>query len=158
MNKDASKDMSLSEFSARALEAAAQAGIAPAEIFSNSSETFSVRVRGGKLEDYKVSDRLSLTLRGRVGERIGTASTQALDEESLQLLVAGVRESAELIATDEQDDILPPDPAYSAVCNYSEALDDVSAGDKIALAMEIDKRLSAADARIHHQNPWHLPP
>ncbi|MBQ2947977.1 MAG: TldD/PmbA family protein [Clostridia bacterium] len=148
MNKDASKDMSLSEFSARVLEAAAQAGIAPAEIFSNSSETFSVRVRGGKLEDYKVSDRFSLTLRGRVGERIGTASTQALDEESVQLLVAGVRESAELIETDEQDDILPPDPAYSAVCNYSEALDDVSAGDKIALAMEIDKRLSAADARI----------
>ncbi|MBR2942865.1 MAG: TldD/PmbA family protein, partial [Clostridia bacterium] len=128
--------------------AAAQAGIAPAEIFSNSSETFSVRVRGGKLEDYKVSDRFSLTLRGRVGERIGTASTQALDEESVSMLIDGVKESAELIETDEQDEILPPDDVYEKVCNYSEEVERISAGEKIALAMAIDARLSSRDARV----------
>ena len=34
------------------------------------------------------------------------------------------------------------------MCNYSEALERVSAEDKIALAMEIDRRMTAADARI----------
>ena len=148
MNVNPSQEMRLEPFCERVLAAAQQAGIAPAELYASESESFSVRVRAGKLEDYQVADRFRLTLRGRFGGRIGTASTQALDEESIALLIQGVRESAELIETDEQDDILPPDEQYSAVCNYSQALEDVSAGDKIALAMEIDRRMTAADARI----------
>ena len=65
-------------FADRALAAAKEAGIDPAEVRMTSSESFSVRVRAGKLEDYKVSDRFSLTLRGKTGGRIGTAGTQAL--------------------------------------------------------------------------------
>lgn len=141
-------DMSLSEFCDRVFEAAQAAGIAPAEIMAGESESFSVRVREGKLEDYKVSDRFHLTLRGRAGGRIGTASTQALDEESIGMLIQGVMESAELIETDEQDDILPPDAHYDKVLNYSAEIDNISAGDRIALAMEIDRRMHAADARI----------
>lgn len=135
-------------FADRALTAAKEAGIAPAEISISSSESFSVRVRAGKLEDYKVSDRFRLTLRGKVGDRIGTASTQALDDEGLALLIQGVKESAELIETDEQDDILPPDDHYDSVCCRSEAVERITAQQKIALAMAIDERLQAADARI----------
>ena len=141
-------DLRLSEFSRQALAAAQAAGISPAETTLSSSESFSVRVREGKLEDYKVCDRFRLTLRGRWQGRIGTASTQAIDEEGLAMLIQGVKESAELIETDEQDDILPPDEHYSTVCNYSEDVNAVSAEDKIALAMRIDARLSAGDARI----------
>lgn len=140
--------MNVSEFSERVFAAAKAAGVAPAEICISRSESFSVRVRGGKMEDYKVSDRFNLTLRGKSGGRIGTASTQALDEESIALLIQGVCESAEVIETAEQDEILPPDAHYGAVCNYSEALRGVSAQERIALAMSIDKRLAAADARL----------
>jgi len=141
-------DMPLDAFCARAFEAAAAAGIAPAEIMASSSESFSVRVREGALEDYKVSDRFQLTLRGRFGGRIGTAGTQALDEESIGMLIDGVKESAELIETDEQDEILPPDERYGEVVNYSEEIGKISAEERIALAMEIDRRMHAADARI----------
>ena len=148
MEKQINENMSQEVFCARALEQAVSCGVSPAEITLSSSESFSVRVREGKLEDYKVSDRFRLTLRGLWQGRIGTASTQALDEESLDQLITGVKESAELIENDEQDDILPPDEHYSAVCNYSEDVNAVSAEDKIALALQIDKRLSALDARI----------
>ena len=141
-------ELQMNEFAAKALEAAQAAGISPAEATVARSEAFSVRVRAQKLEDYKVSDRVQLTLRGRWQGRIGTASTQAMDNESLALLIQGVKESAELIEDDEQDDILPPDAQYGEVCNYSDALDAISAEDKIALAMCIDERLCAADARI----------
>ena len=114
-----------------------------------NSESFSVRVRSGVLEDYKVSDKFRLTLRGRVGERIGTASTQALDNEGLKLLIQGVKESAELIETDEQDDILPPDTHYETVCCFSDTVESICAEEKIALARSIDERLHAADARIN---------
>lgn len=141
-------ELQMNEFAAKALEAAQAAGISPAEATVARSEAFSVRVRAQKLEDYKVSDRVQLTLRGRWQGRIGTASTQAMDGESLALLIQGVKESAELIEDDEQDDILPPDAQYGEVCNYSDAIDTISAEDKIALAMCIDERLCAADARI----------
>ena len=135
-------------FADRVLSAARDAGIAPAEISISNSESFSVRVREGKLEDYKVCDRFRITLRGRVNGRIGTASTQALDEKSIELLVRGVCESAELIETDEQDDILPPDTHYDAVCCFSEEAENITAEEKISLALRIDERLHAADARI----------
>ena len=141
-------EQNLSAFADRVLEAAAKAGIAPAEVACSRDESFSVRVRKGEIEDYQVSDRISLTLRGFMDGRIGTSSTQALDEESIGLLVRGVIESAHLIETDEQDDILPPDERYGSVCNYAAALNDVSAQDKIALALDIDARLQGRDARI----------
>ena len=135
-------------FARQALCAAQNAGISPAEATLSVSESFSARVREQKLEDYKVSDRFHLVLRGLWQGKIGTASTQAMDEESLGMLVQGVKESAELIETDEQDEILPPDGDYASVCNYSEDVDRITAEEKIALAMRIDARLQAADARI----------
>ena len=141
-------EMKFNEFASRVLEAALASGISPAEISTSQSASFSAAAREGKLERYEVSDSLNITLRGKVGGRIGMASTQALDEESIDLLIRGVRESAELIETDEQDEIMPPDAHYETVVNFSEALEEVSAEEKIALAMDIDRRLSAADARL----------
>ena len=141
-------EIRMNDFAAQALASAQQAGVSPAEVTVSSSESFSVRVRAQKLEDYKVSDRFHLVLRGMWQGKIGTASTQAMDEESLALLIQGVKESAELIETDEQDEILPPDSHYASVCNYSDAVSAVSPEEKIALAMQIDKRLSGADERV----------
>jgi len=148
MNEYMQESMTPQVFCARALELAQQQGVSPAEIAFSASESFSVRVRAGRMEDYKVSDRLHVTLRGVWQGRIGTVGTQALDEESLAMLVDGVRESAGLIETDEQDEIMPPDAHYGSVCNESEAVRAISAEEKIALAMEIDRRLGQADARI----------
>ncbi len=141
-------DMKINEFAQRALESAAAAGVAPAEVSYTVSDAFSARARNAQLEDYKVSEKLSVTLRGKVNGRIGTARTQALDEESLDLLIRGVKESAELIETDEQDEILPPDAHYETVVNYSEALESVSAQEKIALALKVDALMQQADKRI----------
>ena len=141
-------DMKINEFAQKALESAAAAGIVPAEVSYTVSDAFSARARNAQLEDYKVSEKLSVTLRGKVNGRIGTARTQALDEESLDLLIRGVKESAELIETDEQDEILPPDAHYETVVNYSEALESVSAQEKIALALEVDALMQQADERI----------
>ena len=81
--------MNIREFSDRVLAAAKAAGIDPAEISHSSSASFTVRARLGELENYQVSDRISLSLRGSVNGRIGTASTQAIDEDSIDLLVRG---------------------------------------------------------------------
>ena len=68
-------EQNLSSFADRVLQAATEAGIAPAEVACSRNEAFSVRVRKGDIEDYQVSDHMTLTLRGRVDGRIGTSST-----------------------------------------------------------------------------------
>ena len=141
-------EMNVREFTDRLLAAAQAAGLSPAQVSARGSESFKAGAREGKLEEYEVSDEMTVTLRGKVGERIGTASTQALDEESIDMLIRGVRESAELIETDEQDEIMPPDEHYESVVNFSEELENVSAEEKIALAMDIDRRMTGADARL----------
>lgn len=140
--------MELNTFISRLFEAAQAAGVAPAEVACSQSDSFQVRVRRGKLEDYQVSERLSLTLRGQVNGRIGTASTQAVTEESIPLLIQGILESAALIETDEQDAILPPDDSYSSVCNASQAVTAITAEQKIALARDIDAKLRSDDPRL----------
>ena len=140
--------MELNTFISRLFEAAQAAGVAPAEAACAQSDSFQVRVRRGELEDYQVSERLSLTLRGQVNGRIGTASTQAVTEESIPLLIQGVLESAALIETDEQDAILPPDDRYSSVCNASQAVTAITAEQKIALARDIDAKLRSDDPRL----------
>ena len=140
--------MNIREFSDRVLAAAKAAGIDPAEISYSSSASFSAQARLGELEDYQVSDRIGFVLRGMVGGRIGTASTQAIDEDSIALLVRGVTESAELIETDEQDDILPPDEHYETVVNRRPELEGVTAGEKIERVMALDRCVCRADSRI----------
>ena len=144
--------MEVRAFVDRVLDAAKAAGIDPAEVSVSAKEAFSTRVRKGAMEDYQVSDRVGLSLRGRVNGRIGTASTQALDEESIGMLVRGVIDSAELIETDEQDEILPPDAHYGEVVNCRPELEGVSAEEKIALAMEIDRQVASVDPRVEPQH------
>lgn len=144
--------MEVKAFVDRVLDAARAAGIDPAEVSVSSETSFKTRVRKGTMEDYQVSDRANLVLRGRVNGRIGTASTRAFDEESVELLVRGVIESAGLIETDEQDEILPPDEHYGEVVNCRPELESVSAEAKIALAMEIDRRIGSADPRVEPQH------
>ena len=144
--------MEVKAFVDRVLAAAKAAGIDPAEVSVSAEEAFKTRVRKGAMEDYQVSDRVNLVLRGRVNGRIGTASTRAFDEESIDMLVRGVIECAGLIETDEQDEILPPDAHYGEVVNCRPELGDVSAEKKIALAMEIDRRIGAADPRVEPQH------
>ena len=144
--------MEVKAFVDRVLDAARAAGIDPAEVSVSSETSFKTRVRKGAMEDYQVSDRANLVLRGRVNGRIGTASTRAFDEESVELLVRGVIECAGLIETDEQDEILPPDERYGEVVNCRPELGDVSAEEKIALAMEIDRRIGSADPRVEPQH------
>ena len=146
--------MELNTFISRLFSAAEAAGIAPAEAACSQSDSFRVRVRRGELEDYQVSENAGLTLRGRVNGRIGTASTQALTEESIPLLIQGVLESAALIETDEQDDILPPDDSYASVCNDSEAVTALTAEQKnCAATIRASRRIPAPSPQARRPSP-----
>ena len=135
-------------FIEKLMKAAADAGIAPAEVYCAESSSFSVQAMEGNIDSYEVSETCGLGLRGMVNGKIGYASTEAFDEDAIRMLVRGVQESAALVETEEQDEIFEGDPEYPVPEIPENDLDSVSAEEKLSFALEMEKSALAADPRI----------
>lgn len=88
------------------LAAAKAAGIDPAEVYYHGGDSFNVSALDGEISDYKVASSCGVSLRGQYNGKMGSASTEAFDDDAVRQLIDGVKESATLLETDEQDEIL----------------------------------------------------
>ena len=120
-------------------------GIEHAEVYYASGDSLRVRVRDQKIEDYTVSTRAGLSLRGVCGGRMGYASTEALDEAAVDLLVQGVRETAALIDAPEAQDIFPGSPAYAKVEQHAVKADPQAL---IAQAMDMERQMQGEGLQV----------
>lgn len=119
-----------------------------AEAVYTAGSSFEVEVKNGELHQYSVSDSLSLKFRLIVNGRMGSASTQILDDEAVDLLIDGARENASLIESADEQFFYPGDSEYPEIPLYSQKLAQLSAAEKIELAKELEKRTLAQDSRI----------
>ena len=76
---------------------AAEKGITQCEVFYESGSSFNVNVFKGEVIEYGAADEAGLGFRALVNGKMGYASTQALDDEAIELLVNSVITNAELI-------------------------------------------------------------
>lgn len=118
------------------------------EAYYVKGNSFEVSVFGGEIVDYTVSESLGLGFRALTGGKMGYASTQALDDDAVEFLIASVKDSAALIENDDPQFIFGGGEAYAQVDNYSQALDAVTPAQKIAFARELEKAALAQDPRI----------
>ena len=142
----------MDEFIKRLLKAAAEAGIDPAEVYCAESSSFTAEAMEGNIDSYEVSETCALGLRGMVGGKTGYASTEAFDEDAVRMLIRGVRESAALAETEEQDEIFAGDPEYPVLETPESDLDTVTPEEKLQFALDMEKSARAADARIVKSN------
>ena len=138
----------MDEFIDRLMKAAAEAGIDPAEVYCEERSSFSAESMEGNIDSYEVSETCALGLRGMVDGRIGYASTEAFDDEAVRMLIRGVKESAALVETEEQDEIFEGDAEYPQVEAPENDLDSVTAEEKLQFATDMEKYARAADPRI----------
>ncbi len=130
------------------LASAKAGGIEAAEVFYRDEDSFSAKAQGGVIDSYEVSATCSLSLRGSVEGRMGFASTEAFDEDAIAYLVEAVKESAPLNEAEDQDEIYAGDAAYPELEQEADDLDSVSAGEKLEMALRMEKAALEADARI----------
>ena len=88
--------MTVDSFIRATLDRAQAAGIAAAEIYLASRDSFRAMCLQGAINNYTVNSTRGLSLRGLYNGKMGYAATEALDEEAVEQLVQGVIESAEL--------------------------------------------------------------
>ena len=108
------------------LQAALDAGIEAAEVYTSSRDSFRAMSHNGEVDNYSVAIRSGLSLRGLYKGKMGYAATEADDEEAIAQLVTGVIESAELVEDEDIQEIYPGDEKYPEIDNYAPALDQVS--------------------------------
>ena len=116
--------MKVNEFLNEVLVAAKAAGIDPAEVYYHGGDSFNVSALDGEISDYKVASSCGVSLRGMFGGKMGSASTEAFDADAVRQLIDGVKESATLLETDEQDEIFAGEERYPTIekCLKLEAL------------------------------------
>lgn len=127
---------------------AKESGLDTAEVFCSEKEEFTVMARNGDISDYQVSSSMGLGLRGTYKGKMGMSSTQAMDEAAIQQLIEGVKESAELCESAEQDEIFPGEASYPSVEASESDLDSVTAEDKLAAVMRLSEATASQDKRV----------
>ena len=140
--------MELNLFIEKLFARAAEEGMDKCEVYYVDGSSFDVNVYKGEVVDYSVSDAAGLGFRALVDGKMGYASTQAFDEEAVELLVNAVKTNAALIESEDVQFLYDGHGEYAKLDLYDPAIDTVSAGDKIAYAREMEKRTLARDARV----------
>lgn len=131
--------MEMQQFIEKLLAAAKEQGIDPAEAYVSAGTNFSADVMQGSIDTYSVSDKLGLGLRGIYQGKMGYASTQAFDDEAIQQLIEGVKEGASLREDEDVEEIYAGDASYPTVNSWSDALEQVSATEKLDACLNIEK-------------------
>lgn len=102
----------------------------------------------GAIEDYQLSSTCGLGFRGMWQGKTGYSSTQAFDAESIDQLIRGVKESAELTQTPEQDEIFAGESGYPAYEPPANDLDSFTPEQKLELCLRLETAIFAADSRV----------
>ncbi len=132
--------MTYDQFAERLFAAAEAAGISPAEIYYAERDSVKIVTQKLALESYAVSSTAGLSFRGVVNGRMGYASTEALDEEAVALLIRGVQEAAALVEDPDAQEIYGGSERYAALDTYSPELAALPADAHIAAALELERQ------------------
>lgn len=140
--------MELNKFKDKLFKYAASAGIKEFEIYFSEGESFNVGVYQQEVENYNVNTRSGLSFRGIYNGKMGYAYTEILDDSSVTMLVDCVKANAEIIQTDDVEFIYGESGSYSKLKSYFNDLAQISAADKIKLALDMEKATLAYDKRV----------
>ncbi len=108
------------------------------EIYAVVGDSFSVKVMGGEIEDYNVNDYIGVSFRIKKNGRMGYASTTALDTDGIDDLIAAAEDNALVIESNDEQFIFEGSEKYFRPKIYEPKIDEITPGEKIALAQKIE--------------------
>jgi PmbA protein len=119
------------------------------EVTVGRSTSTSVRAYKGDVEQFTSATTFGVGVRVLVDGRQGFAHAGSFDPEVLAATLADARDNAEFSEPDEWAGLAEPDgvPAVEADL-WNQALADLGADDKVALALDLERRVLAADPRV----------
>ncbi len=119
-------------------ERAAEEGIEAIEIAVEKESDFSFQIFRSEIDSYKVSDSYNLQARGIYNGRLGYASAERFDKETIEYLISHIKENATLSTSKEEAVIFKGSEKYHRKSVYNRSFQDYTPEDKIALVKKID--------------------
>jgi PmbA protein len=124
-------------------------GISDVQVFLNNRNELSIEVFEGHLEKYEISDSSSMTIRGIFNGKMGTYSTEIMDDSMIETIVDAIIGSAKIIDSLDDAIIYAGDSKYEELTGlYNEALNNLDVSEKIAKVKELDAKFHAADPTV----------
>jgi PmbA protein len=140
--------MLLREFKERVFSLAEKEGFSEFEIYYSKSDDLSINVYETELEKYSVSSDMGVSFRGIYNGKMGYSYTENLDEAAVEMLVNSAKDSAVSIENEDEEFIYDGKDTYSKVKGFNEALAEVSADEKIKLALELERVAREKSERV----------
>lgn len=140
--------MTVESFIERLFAQARDAGFSDCEAYYASGDQFEANVHQGSVIDYNVSTSIGLGFRGLLNGKMGYASTQALDDQAIELLVTGAKTNAALIEDEDQLILYPGDDEYPKMALYHSKLHALSASERLDMALALEKKALSLDPRV----------
>ncbi len=119
------------------------------EAFVTWQRETEVRAYGGEVESFSSAESAGIGIRVVAGERQGFAYVGNLDEALARDALAEARDNASFATPDPNVGLAEPDGvAPVALELWDDSLGSMATEEKIALALELERRVRAGDARI----------
>lgn len=126
----------------------ASLGFTDMELYYQSTSRLSGKVFKGEIETYAIAVDGGLSFRGRLGEKMGTAYTELVDESAVEGLLEAAKASAEVIDNEETEPLYAGPFDYETVDLFSQTLDQVTPDQYIAALKEFEADALRLDPRM----------
>lgn len=140
--------MDIREFKDQVFAAGREAGLEEMEVYVSRSKDFSVRIFQEEVDDYTVSLEQGVGFRARYGGKVGYAYVEAVDEDSIKLLVEGAKANAQIIDSDDEIVFFAGSAEYPEVVAFNGELGKVSPEERIEFAKTLETEAFATDSRV----------
>ncbi len=140
--------MEMNDFLRQLFAAAKQAGIDPAEAYISQSDSFQVMTQNQEVINYTANTTGGVGFRGMLNGKMGYSSTEAIDEDAVEQLVHGVRDSALLSEDDAEQFIFSGTEKEPAFHEVNPEIESLSPEQKISFALQMEKTAQSYDERI----------
>ncbi|MCK5758640.1 MAG: TldD/PmbA family protein [Clostridiales bacterium] len=124
------------------------AGMTEMEVYISEGEVFEVKVSKQEIDGYKLAATSGLGFRGFYNGKIGYSYTEKISDDSIEFLIKGAVENAEINDSEDNDVIFEGSEKYTSVDNVNPDLEKVTEKQKIDFTMALEKKALALDTRI----------
>lgn len=146
MNKD-----QVQELLENTLSKAKSLGADSAEVLFNRGESFSVSTESKNISQYKVSSAQSLGVRIKKGKKIGTCSSESVDQDAIDIMLKQAMENSNFSKESTHEDIVAPKSnIFDATDSNDFKPDETDPQKKVDYCLAMENDILNADKRVQN--------
>lgn len=118
------------------------------EVFLLAGKSLDIKIFGGQVDKYSISQSQGLSLRGVKDGKMGYSYTEKLDDSSIDLLINEALDNSKYIDVIDGDEIFSGSSEYRNLNNFNEDLSKASMEERIDFAKKLEEVTLSLDKRV----------